>query len=251
MSDEISPTPQKKKKKKRKRPLNIEELRTNARLVTEAVKKASDGIPLTEQEYFALYKSAIFSASELDSVLSQIPNIGELALDISTPELYVEQPEIVHGYLDLWAPNVELEMLEHFRQNPHELYNLSPRKFEELVASIFKNNGFNVQLTPETRDGGIDIIAVQHSAFTGETVNLIECKRYGPSHKVGIGIVQRMLGCVYERRANKGIVITTSFFSRDAMHVASNHKHQLVLNDYNNLTSWLSGLEKWNKVLKK
>ena len=119
------------------------------------------------------------------------------------------------------------------------MFNLSPRRFEELVAAIFRNNGFTVELTPQTHDGGVDIIAVQHSAFTGELIHLIECKRYHPSRKVGIGVVQRLLGTVTQRRATKGIVVATSSFSRDAIRVAKETRHVIALNDYKSIVGWL------------
>jgi DNA polymerase III subunit epsilon len=136
--------------------------------------------------------------------------------------------------------SVEQEMLAYFARNPHALYGMSPRKFEEFVAAIFKNNGFSVQLTPPSRDGGVDIIAVQHSALTGATVNLIECKRYAPNRPVGIGIVQRLVGVVEQNRAGKGILVTTSTFTRDAIRVAEATPHSLALRDYDAVCEWLS-----------
>jgi HJR/Mrr/RecB family endonuclease len=137
---------------------------------------------------------------------------------------------------------IEMELIQHLKNDPHKLYALTPRQFEELVASIFKNQGFDVELTPKTRDGGIDIIAVQKSLYTGDSVHLIECKRYAPHNTVGIGIVQRVLGAVAQHEASKGIVITTSHFTNDAKKVAIDTKQQLTLCDYNDLLIWLNSL---------
>src|SRR5262249_26534719 len=43
---------------------------------------------------------------------------------------------------------------------PAYLDQLTPRRFEELIASLFRNHGFKVELTARTRDGGYDIVAV-------------------------------------------------------------------------------------------
>lgn len=231
-------------KLKRRLPSNISEFKENSRLAKEAVEKPTRGEAITEDDLVAIYKSDALLPNEQNAVLNNIPNLEELQFLLQEPQLYVEQPEIVHGYLDFWVPNLEREMLAYFRANPEQLYSMAPRRFEELIAAIFKNNGFSVELTPQTRDGGVDIIAVQHSALTGETVNLVECKRYSPTRKVGIGVVQRLLGCVHERRATKGILVTTSFFSQDAQHVARNSKHVLALNAYNAVTGWLTDLVK-------
>lgn len=136
--------------------------------------------------------------------------------------------------------DIEREVLTYFSSHPEQLYTLPPRRFEELIASIFRQNGFSVELTPETRDGGIDIIAVQKSAITGGTLHLIECKRYSPQNLVGIGVVQRMLGVVEQHSATQGLIVTTSGFSRDAHLVAERAQHRLVLHDYNRIVEWLS-----------
>ena len=120
----------------------------------------------------------------------------------------------------------------------------SPRRFEELVASIFKNQGFDVELTPESRDGGFDVLAVHKDAFTGESKYLVECKRYAVTNTVGIGIVQRLLGVVEDQKATKGILATTSFFTKDARLVEERNRSKLALNDYNVLVGWLLTLNR-------
>jgi restriction system protein len=229
-------------KKRYRTSTNIAELRENTRLSATAVEKIAHGQAINEEELISLFKSDSLTPLEQERFLLAIPN--REALGLETPELFVEEPTIVHGYLDFWVPDIENEMIDFFRKSPEQLYSLAPRKFEELIAAIFRNNGFLVQLTPETRDGGVDIIAVQHSALTGESVNLIECKRYAKKNRVGIGVVQRLLGCVHEKRATKGILVTTSFFTKDAQRVAESSSHNLALNDYNGIVSWLSALPK-------
>ncbi|MGO4859076.1 restriction endonuclease [Arthrobacter sp. 2MCAF14] len=38
------------------------------------------------------------------------------------------------------------------------LSELSPREFELLVAALFHKLGYNVEVTPQTRDGGRDVV---------------------------------------------------------------------------------------------
>ena len=135
--------------------------------------------------------------------------------------------------------DVQRELLRLVQNDPKHLFTLAPRKFEELVAFIYSQHGFDVTLTPETRDGGIDIIAVRHELLTDATTYLIECKRYQAKRKVGIGIVQRMLGVVEAHHAHRGIIVTTSSFSSDALAIASTHRHALSLKDYKAITDWL------------
>ncbi len=136
--------------------------------------------------------------------------------------------------------SVEREILAYFGRHPELMHSLSPRKFEELVAAVFRQSGFDVELTPETRDGGVDIIAVRHDSLVGNEMHLIECKRYLPHNTVGIGVVQRLLGVVEQHRATKGVVMTTSSFSKDAKLVAASTCHRLELNEYHQISGWLS-----------
>lgn len=61
-------------------------------------------------------------------------------------------------------------------QNREEIYKLSSRGFEELVAELLRQQRFEVELTPETRGGGCDIIATKN-IMSHPFMLLIECKR--------------------------------------------------------------------------
>jgi DNA polymerase III epsilon subunit len=176
-----------------------------------------------------------------------IEHLGSLANATLLADVYVagfaslrvDLPKEVSSTRAIWTPDMELELFAHLRKYPEGLFELPPRRFEELIAAIFRNNGFSVELTPQTRDGGIDIIAVQHSMLTGHSIHLVECKRYRPSKRVGIGVVQRLLGAVTQRQATKGILVATSSFTRDAVRVAEETRHVIALNDYTSIVGWL------------
>jgi restriction system protein len=78
----------------------------------------------------------------------------------------------------------------------------------------------------------------------GSTLHLVECKKYRPENKVGIGIVQRMLGVVEQHRATQGIIVTTSSFSNDAEVCARSSQYRLGLNEYTDLSKWLAEFAK-------
>ncbi len=141
------------------------------------------------------------------------------------------------------VPNIEYEFIEYFKQYPEKMYEMPPRRFEELIAAIFKNNGFDVYLSPCTRDGGFDVRAIRHDKLTGQNIYLIECKRYAPDNKVGISVVDRLLGVVNRNNASKGIVATTSTFTKDASAVETANKHILSLTDYNSVERWLREIQ--------
>lgn len=196
-----------------------------------AIKKLFLGETLTDDELYYLMKSDYLEPlddgqdTENCNKTRTLYDSAKFSLAIATPFLF---------------QNIEIEVLAYFGRHPQLLYSLPPRKFEELIASVFRNNGFEVELTPETRDGGFDVIASQKNGFAGSTMHLIECKRYTPENKVGIGIVQRMLGVIEQHRATQGIIVTTSSFSRDAEICAESSRNRLGLKQYCDISKWLA-----------
>jgi hypothetical protein len=55
------------------------------------------------------------------------------------------------------------ELIRHLTKHPELMHKLGSRKFEELVAQLLKDKGYEVELTPRTRDGGLDIRAFRRS----------------------------------------------------------------------------------------
>ena len=51
------------------------------------------------------------------------------------------------------------EMIKMLAMHPKDLHQLKPRKFEELIAELLRDMGYDVCLTPETHDHGRDIFA--------------------------------------------------------------------------------------------
>lgn len=139
-------------------------------------------------------------------------------------------------------PEINKELFEYFNNNPDKLFGLTSRGFEELVADIFKNNEYIVELTPPVKDGGYDILAVKNSKLTGDHTYLIECKRYSPENKVGVGVVRSLFGVVATKNVTKGIITTTSSFTKGAKEFAQLNKNRIELKDYNNIKSWLKEL---------
>jgi restriction system protein len=173
-------------------------------LSESAMRKLALGEELTDAEAAALFESVyVKEGSSYPEFLSRRTSLYEAQSSFG----------IIH------LIDVLREMFAYFTRHPDQMRLIPPRRFEELVAAIFKNNGFDVTLTPETRDGGIDIFAVQKNVPGGDLLHLIECKRYAANNKVGIGVVQRLAGVIDQHRANRGIIVTTSSFTEVSISV--------------------------------
>ena len=144
---------------------------------------------------------------------------------------------------------VDRELVSYLSRHPDQMYELTPRKFEELAALLLSDMGYEVQLTPETRDRGRDILAVLRVPPGKDLLLIVECKRLARSRKVGIDIVQRFLWILdYQDKANGGLIATTSSFSSEARRLAANHRWRLELCEFDGLQHWLAQFGKWTRT---
>jgi restriction system protein len=130
------------------------------------------------------------------------------------------------------------ELIRMLRANPDALHSLAPRRFEEIVGELLSRQGYRVELTPTSRDGGFDIYVAKKDDI-GEFLYLVECKRYTPPRKVGVQVIRSLYGVVQQRNATGGIVVTTSYFTSDAIDFQQSLRYQLHLRDYIELQRWL------------
>lgn len=91
---------------------------------------------------------------------------------------------------------------------------LSPRKFEIFIAELFKSEGYTVKLTPKSNDYGRDVILKKDGITT-----FVECKHYSKDNKVGREICQKLLGSMFQFKADNGIIVTTGKFNKNAYEV--------------------------------
>jgi Holliday junction resolvasome RuvABC ATP-dependent DNA helicase subunit len=99
--------------------------------------------------------------------------------------------------------------------DPSELDSLSGVEFEKLILSLLQRMGFRAEMTRTTGDGGIDIVANLDKPIIGGRY-LIQCKRFAES-LIGAPVVREFYGAIVaDRKAVKGILITTSNFTAQA-----------------------------------
>jgi restriction system protein len=117
------------------------------------------------------------------------------------------------------------------------MYDLGPRQFEELMAEIFERQGPKVQLTQQTRDGGVDLRVI-HQTRAGRLLTLVDTKRYARHRPVGVGVVRQLHGAVEAQSASAGLIATTSFYTRDARNREQQIPFRIGLKDYLEVARW-------------
>lgn len=98
-------------------------------------------------------------------------------------------------------------------KNPDIIYQIDPRKWEEIVAAAYDKAGFDeVILTPRSGDFGRDVIAIKKGF--GSIKFIDQVKAYKQGHIVNADEVRALLGVLSgEQDASKAIFTTTSTFA--------------------------------------
>lgn len=132
----------------------------------------------------------------------------------------------------------EPDKIEAIRENPQHLYDLSPREFEEVVAELLASFGWDVSLTPPTRDGGHDILGISRDSLGLETAWAVECKRYRRGRRVGVDVVRNLYGVKHGLGLPQALLVTTSSLTRDAKQFADS-VGDIKVADWQMLVDWL------------
>lgn len=125
-----------------------------------------------------------------------------------------------------------------YRDNSN-LLKIEPRQFEEMIAELLDSKGYKVELTKQTRDNGYDIIALAMFENELPLKFLVECKRY-KENKVGVDIIRSFKEVIQTEKANKGIIVTTSYFTKDANKKRLESPYLLEYKDKDDVLNWVS-----------
>lgn len=157
-------------------------------------------------------------------------------VSLQYPEIVVPDRKIVNVPIELKNDInvITHSLIDEVALRPRILQEITPRQFEELVCELFERKGYNVQLTKQTRDGGKDLI-VLNSSLLGDLIIYAECKKRAPMHPVNVGLVRQLYGAIEADRVTAGIMITNSYFSREARRFQQSIKTRMNFIDYSEL----------------
>ncbi len=210
-----------------------------ARLETEALRRLGEGNSRTDEQKAALLASRLRNSSW-----------GRRYGQVSLPEAGVDlKPEVLTAHLHLPKEySRRLQIVEYFpirvfqliASDPRQMYSMTSRQFEEFIAELISKLGFDdVLLTPQSCDGGRDIIA-------GKRINGIpmtfffECKKYAPENPIRLNTLRAFLGVLAHEgtMANKGVLVTTSYFTKGCKDLIAS-ECRLDGKDYNDIVNWI------------
>lgn len=117
----------------------------------------------------------------------------------------------------------------------------SPYFFERTVVALLQSMGFtngekgHAFTTGKSGDGGID--GIIHQDALGLDAIYVQAKRYAAGNVVGRPDIQKFVGSMTGESASKGVFVTTSHFSAEAVSFVQRVQQRIVLIDGERLAS--------------
>jgi restriction system protein len=95
-----------------------------------------------------------------------------------------------------------------------DLMTLTPTEFEHLVRQLFEATpGMQGWTTRPSKDDGVDAVIFNDTPITGG-LTVVQAKQY--SNTIGVHHVRELAGTMEDKKAGRGVLVTTSSFTKDA-----------------------------------
>lgn len=128
------------------------------------------------------------------------------------------------------------------------LYTLPPMKFEELIADLLRERGYDVHFTRASGDSGRDLLAYIRLPTGHPLLTIVECKRHSPDRALNPREVRAFLAVMNDHdKAPMGILATTTHFGPESRQIEKRNEHRLFLEDADSIRDWISGKGRWKK----
>lgn len=136
-------------------------------------------------------------------------------------------------------------VVERLLRNPGDLYRLHPKIFEELIAEIFKSEGYITEPIQSWNqpDGGVGLIAVRRDIGGFQVRYAVQCKRYAADRKITAEPIRALAGVLDRFQAHIGVIATTSFFTKPAREEANAYLWKISLRDFEDIVAAFKKLE--------
>jgi len=147
-------------------------------------------------------------------------------------------------YLNKCFKRLKNKKINNFLKNItlDNINSLTGNEFEVFLYYLFLNMGFDVILTPKSHDYGADLILKIHN----KTI-VVQSKLYN-NHNIGISSIQEVYASIKYYKADLGIVVTNSKFTKNSINLANSTN--VLLWDKDMLMNLLSFKESEKQIFK-
>jgi restriction system protein len=170
---------------------------------------------------------------EKEGTRRRVQNGDDEGEDVQQTESKTPEETLEYAYQEI-RDNLAQEVLSLVKKS-------SPSFFERLVVELLVNMGYGgsrreaARAVGQTGDEGIDGIIDEDKL--GLDAIYVQAKRW--ESVVGRPEIQKFVGALMGKRARKGIFITTSSFTNDAVNYVSNIDFKIVLIDGKRLAEFM------------
>jgi len=123
--------------------------------------------------------------------------------------------------------NIDTKDKNEGKFNIYSLDSISGKEFEDFLKWLFGELGYHVELTQVTADSGVDLVLIKDKIKTA-----VQAKRYNRNTKISNAVVLKTQGGMGVYKCHKSMIVTTSFFTRQAISDAKALDLELWDRDY-------------------
>jgi restriction system protein len=185
------------------------ELLDETQTIPEEQRKPCPNCGSTARKYFvsATAHVNLESLVKVEAVGRAVFEATNLLLQtVVVPGIRTSEGQLIEAVAVPW-----FEIIELLKNDPTVAYQISPRKWEEIIAGTYKKADFDeVILTDPSGDRGRDVIAVKKGVGSVRVIDQV--KAYKPDHLVSYDDIRALIGVLHGDGASKGFLTTTSDF---------------------------------------
>lgn len=182
---------------------------------------------------------AVFQACEDSLAFNPFYNIETSLTDlVSLQDLFAseQQPSDPGQFIDQ-------RFINYLSSHPEAIKRIHWRQFEQLTAEWFHRAGYEVELGPGRKDGGVDVRAwAKDPGRAGPPALIIQCKRI--SAAVDAFVVKALWADMINENADAAIVVTTSKLSDDAEETCSARCYPVTCATGDQVKDWVTAMRR-------
>lgn|GEM_PF-1525996 len=153
---------------------------------------------------------------------------------LRAPEPLIQLPQPLRELVIASYPIIQAldnELLAYSLSHADALERISPNQLEELAVGICRNHGFHVERFGRWHqaDSDVDLLAVQRTFSAGTLRLATQCKH--SRNKVSAEPIRSLMGVLDHYNAHKGVVMTSSTFTKDAVVEGRSYFWRIELKD--------------------
>ncbi|MEM6840506.1 MAG: restriction endonuclease [Cyanobacteria bacterium P01_C01_bin.120] len=181
---------------------------------------------LSDYEYHLAQVEGLTGASEarnklktkvLTSIHEAYPDVTYQGLwDWIDSTLAESDNETKHSQIVAAITNLSKQLARLVANDPQGLEDLEWRDMERMLAAVFQGLGFDVTLTPSSKDGGKDLV-LECIAQGDKQSYVVEIKHWRSGQRVGKRYISDFVSVVARENRDGGLYLATYGYSGDAL----------------------------------